>query len=54
MFLFVIVVRIGGSQGLHLGAAFSFILQVADQIVAEIARVEDAAKDMFSGFINNE
>ena len=34
VFLFVIIVRVGGAQGLHLGAAFSFILQVADQIVA--------------------
>ena len=34
VFLFVIIVRIGGAQGLHLGAALSFILQVADQIVA--------------------
>jgi len=34
VFLFVIVVRIGGSQGLHLGAALSFILQVTDQIVS--------------------
>ena len=32
--LLVIVVRIGGTQSLHLGAALSFILQIADQIVS--------------------
>ena len=30
VFLFVIVVRVGGAQGLHFGSALSFILQIAD------------------------
>ena len=34
VFLFVIIVRVGGAQGLHFGSALSFILQVADQIVS--------------------
>ena len=34
MLLFVVVVWVTGAQGLHLGAALSFILQIADQIVS--------------------
>ena len=34
VFLFVVIVRVGGTQGLHFRSALSLILQVADQLVS--------------------